>query len=87
MVLVLARLPAMSESLVEMRAILATAFEMACQINHPVVDCIYLACARVSGARLLTDDETLRKKAQGIAGLKIVPLADWTIRQPLASNV
>ncbi len=63
---------------------LAKAFAMACRINHPVADCVYLACAEESGSPLLTDDVTLHQKARTLgAGVKCMLLADWTIGLPV----
>jgi hypothetical protein len=59
---------------------LSQAFDIACQINHPVADCVYLACARESGAALLTDDATLHQKAKALgADVKVILLTDWVV--------
>jgi predicted nucleic acid-binding protein len=60
------------------RDTLAEAFEFARTLNHPVADCMYLACARITDAILLTDDETLYLKAGGLSGkLAAMRLSDW----------
>ena len=68
------------------RDILGDAFRIACQINHPVADCLYAACGLAGGAALLTDDDAFYKKAQGVYGLKTVLLTDWIAGLPLAST-
>ena len=37
------------------------ALALACHLNHPVYDCLYLALARREAAFLLTDDQRLRR--------------------------
>lgn len=79
----LAGLPAMFNRLTAPRDVLARAFDIACRINHPVADCVYLACAMESGAALLTDDEALFKKATSLAGsAKVLLLGDWAPETP-----
>lgn len=59
------------------------AFEIGCTINHPVLDCAYLACAKMTGAALLTDDATLFQKCRAFdIGAKALLLSDWTIGLP-----
>ncbi len=59
--------------------LLIDAFEMACRLNHPVADCMYVVCAIQSGAILLTDDQALNQKAKMLgADIKTVLLSDWT---------
>ncbi len=80
----IADLPRYFDRLFRPAETLAKAFEMACRINHPVADCVYLACAEESGAALLTDDATLHQKAQALgADVKCMLLADWTIGLPV----
>ncbi len=74
----LVALPNLFGRLLGPRDTFVEAFEFALAINHPVRDCMYLACARVLGAMLLTDDETLYLKAGGLSDkLTIVRLSDW----------
>lgn len=79
----LADLPGLFDRLVGPRDTLEQSFEVACQINHPVADCVYIACARSMEATLLTDDETLYEKARTpelrVSALR---LADWTHSLP-----
>jgi predicted nucleic acid-binding protein len=83
MVKVLAMLPAMFESLADTRATLAEAFELACLINHPVADCVYLSCAKMTGTALLTDDAMLRARTQVLASdVKVISLTEWTAKSP-----
>ena len=41
------------------------ALEIAFQLNHPIYDCVYLACAEVLDSILITADERLRKAVEG----------------------
>jgi predicted nucleic acid-binding protein len=78
MVTVLRRLPALFETLVDAEKTLIESFETACRINHPVADCVYLSCAKLTGSALVTDDATLRAKAQSLVGdVKVILLSDW----------
>lgn len=43
------------------------ALQIALVINHPVYDCLYLACAEVLNATLVTADERLGKATAGTA--------------------
>ncbi len=64
---------------------LVEAFEMACAINHPVADCVYLACAIRSDAVFLTDDAKLHQKAITLgAKLKTILLINWTPGLPVS---
>ena len=49
-------LPRWFESLVPSVQLHEAAFEMACALNHPVYDCLYLALARHRETRLVTAD-------------------------------
>jgi predicted nucleic acid-binding protein len=70
-------LPEYFERLVRPSGSLAEAFDLACRLNHPVADCVYLVCALEDGTALLTDDEKLFKKARALPNLHIVLLQDW----------
>lgn len=63
---------------------LAAAFELACLLNHPVADCVYVACATRSQALLLTDDARLHQKATTLGGsLQSTLLINWTPGLPV----
>ena len=53
------------------------AFQLACHIDHPVYDCLYLALADAQGAKMVSADGRLLDKARA-AGLDrlVLPLAD-----------
>jgi len=79
----LTKLPGMFDRLIGARETLDEAFEMACKINHPVSDCVYLACAKMTGAALLTDDATVfQKSAVFHLGAKTLLLSNWTLGLP-----
>ena len=74
----LKKLPGMFDQLIGARETLDEAFEIGCRINHPVSDCVYLACAKMSGAALLTDDATLFQKSTTF-GAEALLLSSWTL--------
>jgi predicted nucleic acid-binding protein len=41
-----------------------SAFELSLQMDHPVYDCLYLACAMANNCVLVTLDDTFRRKAE-----------------------
>jgi predicted nucleic acid-binding protein len=46
--------------------LLIDAIDLACQIKHPVQDCLYLAAARRLDASLITADRTFRDRAAAL---------------------
>jgi predicted nucleic acid-binding protein len=60
----LSALAAGSLRLVPTRTLVAEALTLACRLDHPVYDCVYLECARQSGGVLVTADEAFLKRAQ-----------------------
>lgn len=58
--------------------LLFTAFEIAIAHDHPVYDCVYIACARAFDLPLVTADaRLLRKFRSSPHGTSILPLSDW----------
>lgn len=43
------------------------ALAISLEIDHPIYDCLYLACAEMTGRVLITDDQFLRRKLAGSA--------------------
>jgi predicted nucleic acid-binding protein len=79
MQIALRKLPGMFDRLIGARETLDEAFAMACEINHPVSDCVYLACAKITGAALLTDDAIVFQKSAALdLGAKTLLLSNWT---------
>jgi predicted nucleic acid-binding protein len=71
-------LPRLFDRLVSPLDTLIEAFEIGCGINHPIYDCVYLACAKSFDATLVTDDDLLvRKIAKFNIAVKVCPLVDW----------
>jgi predicted nucleic acid-binding protein len=54
-----AALPRYFEILHPSEALVGSAIRMALALRHPIYDCIYLACARRVGSRLVTADRRL----------------------------
>lgn len=54
-------LPLYFDRLVHSRALVARAYALASDLNHPVYDCLYLALAELNDVDLITDDERLIK--------------------------
>lgn len=60
---------------------LLAAFDLALSLSHPFPDCVYLACAVMNGASLVTDDRKFLEKAVANGHRnRIVLLADWSSR-------
>ena len=57
--------------------LVAHAAAIALEIDHPIYDCLYLACAEVEGAPLVTADGKLRAAAQTYPGVDV-----WHIAAP-----
>ena len=55
--------------------LVAHASAIALEIGHPVYDCLYLACAEVEEAPLVTADGKLRNAARGYPGVDIWHIA------------
>jgi predicted nucleic acid-binding protein len=53
--------PLYFERLVRSGALVARAYALANQLNHPVYDCLYLALAEMEAVALITDDDRLLK--------------------------
>lgn len=59
------------------------AFDLALDLGHPFPDCVYLACAVMNDASLVTDDRKFFEKAVANGHeSRIVLLADWKPREP-----
>lgn len=57
---------------------LRVAFDIALDLGHPFPDCVYLACAVMNDANLVTDDRKFLEKAVANGHKsRIVLLADW----------
>ncbi|MFO1101927.1 MAG: type II toxin-antitoxin system VapC family toxin [Methylocystis sp.] len=71
-------LPASFSRLIHAEQTLRAAFDLALRLSHPLPDCVYLACAVLNGASLVTDDRKFLEKvvANGHRN-RIVLLADW----------
>ena len=79
----LSTFPGLFSRLLAQIEIFHEAFEIGCKINHPVLDTVYLACARMTGAALLTDDAALFQKSQTFdIGAKTILLSAWTLGLP-----
>ena len=55
--------------------LVALASAIALDIDHPVYDCLYLACAEVEGAPVVTADGKLHDAAQAYPGVDVWCLA------------
>lgn len=62
--LAIAGLEGFFDRIVRSEEIAADALEISVALDHPIYDCFYLACAKHTGGRLVTDDTRLIKKAQ-----------------------
>ncbi|MBG0810980.1 type II toxin-antitoxin system VapC family toxin [Methylosinus sp. H3A] len=76
-------LPRSFSLLVPSSATLRAAFDIALDLGHPFPDCVYLACAAMNDARLVTDDRKFLEKAVANGHKsRIVLLAEWKPRGP-----
>lgn len=57
--------------LVENRALIPVASQLACKLDHKLADCLYLALAKDAGAVLATADIQMARKAGNLPGLKV----------------
>ncbi|MBG0795922.1 type II toxin-antitoxin system VapC family toxin [Methylocystis sp. H62] len=76
-------LPASFSRIVHAEQTLRAAFDLALSLSHPFPDCVYLACAIMNGANLVTDDRKFLEKAV-VNGHRnhVVLLADWPAQEP-----
>jgi predicted nucleic acid-binding protein len=63
--LIVAALPGYIHTLHPTRSLIDRALEIAIDLEHPVYDCIYLACAEITRRILMTDDRRLRQRVAG----------------------
>lgn len=70
-------LPRWFETLVPSARLHEAAFEMACVLNHPVYDCLYLALADEQETRLITADRAFVERVAG---------SRWTARIEILSE-
>ena len=70
----LGELPNLSEliTLFPSAVLIERASEIAFQLDHPIYDCLYLACAEISGTPLITADSRLAGRAgDGLASVDV----------------
>jgi predicted nucleic acid-binding protein len=60
-------LPGLFNDLADAAALAPRAVAVACELDHPVYDCLYLALAEAQHARLVTADTRLLAKLRGTA--------------------
>ncbi len=58
-------LPLYFDRLVEAGILITRAYALACRLNHPVYDCLYLALAEMESIKMITDDTRLIKAVAG----------------------
>ena len=70
-------LPRLFESLLPSSALVGRAMRIALEIDHPVYDCLYIACAESLDAWLVTaDDRFVRKAKTSSSSVRIYGLSD-----------
>jgi predicted nucleic acid-binding protein len=71
-------LPRYFSELLPARTLLQDAFTLACRLNHPIYDCIYLAASQTKGIPLITANTAFTAKiAQTAFEKHVVLLANW----------
>ncbi len=74
----ISRLPGYISILFDTDALLSAAFDMACALDHPIYDCLYVESARRFEMPLLTADARLIRKLAGTPyATHVTPLSDW----------
>jgi predicted nucleic acid-binding protein len=66
-------------TLVPSSGLLVRALQFAFEMNHPVYDCIFLACAEATGTALVTRDAGVVRRAASVGHASLVRLFpdDW----------
>ena len=80
----LARLPA-AVALHQSADLVAHAAAIALEIDHPVYDCLYLACAQAEGAPLVTADSRLRDAPEAHPGVDVWDIMDPDVRDRIVT--
>ena len=63
----------------------ARAVQIAGELDHPVYDCLYLACAEATGSTVVTADRRLAKKAaSGFSGVDVLYLDSHEFRNEMS---
>lgn len=57
-------------------ALVAHASVIAVEIDHPVYDCLYIACAEAEGCPLVTADSRLQRSAESYSAVEVWNIAD-----------
>lgn len=71
-------LPGYIHTVIDGNELLLAAFDIATTYDHPVYDCVYIACAQEFDLPLVTADARLvRKFSASPYGTLILPLSDW----------
>ena len=60
---------------------------IALELDHPVYDCIYLACAEVEGAPLVTADGRLQAASKGHLAVDVWHIGDEDVSQRIAAAI
>ena len=66
--------------------IVAHASAIAIAIDHPVYDCLYLACAQAEGAPLVTADTKLQRAASTISTIRVWHILDAHVGERIAAG-
>jgi len=74
---VLHDLPVYLPNVVATELIIYDAFELAVEMEHPVTDCLYLACAQHLGGQVISDDVKSVRKCRERYSSSVVLLNEW----------
>jgi len=72
----LTALPRLFDKLIPAEELTMRALQKAVELDHPVYDCLYLACAESIGAQVVTADARFATVARK-GGAPVVTLAEW----------
>ncbi|HVV95420.1 MAG TPA: type II toxin-antitoxin system VapC family toxin [Hyphomicrobiales bacterium] len=73
------RVAAMIDLVVPSQGLMQVALAMARELDHPVYDCVYLACAEAQNATLVTADQRFVSRTRAANLSNVVLLRDLTI--------
>ncbi|MET7247441.1 PIN domain-containing protein [Methylobacterium sp. EM32] len=74
------QLPGFLSSVIPALLLFERALQISVEINHPVYDCVFLACAEQNGVRLVTADEKMMQRVESRGLSHLVISLDDTLR-------
>lgn len=82
-----ATLPNFFVELVHSAPLYMRAYQLASTLNHPVPDCMYLACAEHLGGAVISADKEFLAKASGAVAVGLLDLSDESLTVAFAADI